>query len=221
MRGNFYISKTLCESERDGSKTMSLAEQKACMRQQVLQKRDSMPKSLRDDLSLEICEKLISELANIDRGSSIAVYSPMKSEVDISRCIEAFYRKGLIVAFPCMNKRGCTSRMSMRSVGESDWKSGRCPFIEKPIRRFANNDPELENFPVLAPKELSAIIVPLVAFDDAFKRLGYGGGNYDEYLSFIPDLRRTKIIGVAYESQRVQNIITETHDLALPLIISA
>ena len=200
---------------------MSLAEQKARMRQQVLQKRDSMPESLRNELSLEICEKVASELGNIDQGSSIAVYSPMKSEVNISRCIETFYRKRLIVAFPCMNKRGCTPRMSMRSVRENDWKSGICPFIEKPIKSFANDDREVKNYPTLAPEELSAIIVPLVAFDDEFRRLGYGGGNYDEYLSFIPDLNRTRVIGVAYECQRVQNIVTETHDLALPLIISA
>ncbi len=204
---------------QDRGERMPLAEQKALMRQRILKKRDSMPKSMRERLSLVICESLILELDAAESDSSIAVYSPMKSEVNISRYIERLYAEGLSVAFPCMNEHGCTPQMSMRIVPEKDWKEGTCPFIKNPIRRFKSNDSELKGFPILPPERLSTIIVPLVAFDNAFRRLGYGGGNYDEYLSLISS--ETKVIGVAYETQRVQSVIVEEHDLALPLIISA
>lgn len=63
------------------------------------------------------------------------------------------------------------------------------------------------------------IVVPLVAFDRAGARLGYGGGCYDRYLPTLrPDCQ---IVGIAFEEQRVDHVPTDVHDLPLPNIISA
>ena len=45
--------------------------------------------------------------------------------------------------------------------------------------------------------------MPLVAFDEAKNRVGYGGGIYDKYLS---SHNVAKKIGIAYEEQKVDKI---------------
>ena len=60
------------------------------------------------------------------------------------------------------------------------------------------------------------IVVPAVAFDKHGNRLGYGGGNYDRYLTQISsDCRK---IGVAFTGQQVDSIPAESHDIPLPIL---
>ena len=124
-----------------------------------------------------------------------------------------------------MNTKGSTPRMYMRSVEYRAWQDGNVPFIANPLKRFAENDESISDFPICAPGFIDAVIVPMVAFDSDFQRLGYGGGNYDEYLGLISREKtpgaNVEIIGVAFETQRVNQVPTEPHDLPLPYIISA
>lgn len=195
------------------------------LRHEMLTRRDAMLASAREQASHAICRKIKDRLACLSAGSTVAVYAPMKSEVDLEDFIAWCYTQKLTVVFPCMNTKGSTPRMYMRSVEYRAWQDGNVPFIANPLKRFAEDDESVSDFPVCAPEFINAVIVPMVAFDNDFQRLGYGGGNYDEYLGLIS--RETspggsaKIIGVAFETQRVNQVPTETHDLPLPCIISA
>jgi 5-formyltetrahydrofolate cyclo-ligase len=65
------------------------------------------------------------------------------------------------------------------------------------------------------------ILVPLLAFDNAGYRLGYGGGYYDRTVATlrvheIPPL----IIGVAYGFQEVSALPAEAHDTKLDGILT-
>lgn len=115
--------------------------------------------------------------------------------------------------------------MYMRSVEYRAWRDGNVPFIANPLKRFAEDDQSVSDFPICAPRSIDAVIVPMVAFDNDFQRLGYGGGNYDEYLGLVSRGKtlgaNVEIIGVAFEMQRVNQVPTEPHDLPLPCIISA
>ena len=70
-----------------------------------------------------------------------------------------------------------------------------------------------------AAEALNMIVVPLVAFDHAGARLGYGGGCYDRYLTMLSPA--CQIVGIAFDEQRVDHVPTDVHDLPLPHIISA
>lgn len=67
------------------------------------------------------------------------------------------------------------------------------------------------------PHEFHAIVVPVVGFDDNNMRLGYGQGNYDEFL--VQCAPQASIIGVAFKEQHVECVYPEAHDVALPDII--
>lgn len=67
------------------------------------------------------------------------------------------------------------------------------------------------------PHEFHAIVVPVVGFDDNNMRLGYGQGNYDEFL--VQCAPQAAIIGVAFKEQHVECVYPEPHDVALPDII--
>ena len=57
------------------------------------------------------------------------------------------------------------------------------------------------------------MLVPVVAFDDRFYRLGYGGGYYDRTFSRFKDLEHLFVsVAVAYDDQRVDNVIHNKYD---------
>jgi 5-formyltetrahydrofolate cyclo-ligase len=63
-----------------------------------------------------------------------------------------------------------------------------------------------------------ALLVPLVGFDAAGYRLGYGAGYYDRTLAAFPKTPVT--IGVGFELCRMQTIFPQPHDVPMDFIIT-
>jgi 5,10-methenyltetrahydrofolate synthetase len=63
-----------------------------------------------------------------------------------------------------------------------------------------------------------SVIVPLVGFDDAGYRLGYGGGYFDRTLAAIA--RKPVVIGVAYEDAHLDTIHPQPHDIPMDWIVT-
>jgi 5-formyltetrahydrofolate cyclo-ligase len=64
------------------------------------------------------------------------------------------------------------------------------------------------------------LIVPLVAFDRAGNRLGYGGGFYDRTLEGLRAARPTFAIGFAYAAQEAEALPLEPTDQPLDAIVT-
>ncbi|MEL7206400.1 MAG: 5-formyltetrahydrofolate cyclo-ligase, partial [Pseudomonadota bacterium] len=64
------------------------------------------------------------------------------------------------------------------------------------------------------------LIVPLVAFDRAGGRLGYGGGFYDRTLERLRARRATLAIGFAYQAQEAESLPLEPTDQPLDMIVT-
>ena len=58
---------------------------------------------------------------------------------------------------------------------------------------------------------------PLLAFDGAGYRLGYGGGYYDRYFALHPEVLR---VGLAYEGQASGCLPHEGHDARLDAVVT-
>ena len=196
---------------------------KAELRRVVIARRDAIEPDVRAAKSADVCARLVELLGRSDPAAprTVAVYAAMGSEVDPAAFAIAAADRGWRVAYPCMlsaaDAAACGQRMCMRVVAAGD--VGTAPFIAHPTRAFAAMDIDSNRFPIVPAEALDTIVVPLVAFDQAGARLGYGGGCYDRYL---PTLSAScHIIGIAFEEQRVEHVPTDAHDLPLPNIISA
>lgn len=218
-------------------------ERKRTLRRKVIARRDAIPEEARRTKSRCVCQRITEEFKRVcttKAHPTIAVYAAMNSEVDLEDFIECAYECGARVAFPCMSKaeqqdkdeqgnqqRGKPERnkppvrpsMVMRSVSYEQYHAQEVPFITTPIRAYATNDVAVKNYPAVSPEEVDFAVIPMVAFDDSLMRLGYGGGNYD---SFLSETRSdAAIVGAAFDEQHVVSVPAEDHDLRLPNIAHA
>ena len=196
---------------------------KAELRRVGIARRDALDLDLRAAKSADICARLVELLGRLDAAAShtVAVYAVMGSEADPAAFAAAAAKRGWRVAYPCMlsaiDAAACGQRMCMRAVAADD--ASAAPFIAHPTRAFAATDIDSSRFPIVPAEALNMIVVPLVAFDRAGARLGYGGGCYDRYLPTVSPA--CHVIGIAFDEQRVDDVPTDAHDLPLPNIISA
>lgn len=196
---------------------------KAELRRAVIARRDAIDLDVRKAKSAVICTRLVELLGRLDAAAprTVAVYAAMGSEVDPAAFAAAAAARGWRVAYPCMlsasDAAACGQHMCMRAVSAGD--ASEVPFIAHPTRAFTATDVDSDRFPIVPAKALDMIIVPLVAFDRAGARLGYGGGCYDRYLPTVSPA--CHVIGIAFDEQRVDDVPTDAHDLPLPNIISA
>ena len=196
---------------------------KAELRRAVIARRDAIGLDVRAAKSADVCARLVElmESSGAAGQRTVAVYAAMGSEVDPAAFAIAAANHGWRVAYPCMlsasDAAACGQRMRMRVVAAGD--VGTAPFIAHPMRTFAAAEIDSTRFLIATADILAMIIVPLVAFDRTGARLGYGGGCYDRYLPTLSTSCR--IVGIAFEEQRVEHVPTDAHDLPLPNIISA
>lgn len=193
------------------------------LRQAVIAQRDALDLDVRTAKSAVVCARLVElmESSGTAGQRTVAIYAAMGSEVDPAAFAAAAAKRGWRVAYPCMlsaiDAAACGQRMCMRAVAAGD--ASAAPFIAHPTRAFAATDIDSSRFPIVPAEALGMIVVPLVAFDRAGARLGYGGGCYDRYLTMLSPA--CQIIGIAFDEQRVDGVPTDAHDLPLPHIISA
>lgn len=65
------------------------------------------------------------------------------------------------------------------------------------------------------------LLIPLAAIDLAGNRIGYGGGFYDRAIEKLHLKGKSpRLIGVAFEAQRVKHIDAEAHDIALHAVLT-
>lgn len=196
---------------------------KAELRRTVIARCNAIDLDVRAAKSAVVCARLVELMESSDTAGqrTVAVYAAMGSEVDPAAFAAAAVARGWRVAYPCMlsatDAMACGQRMCIRAVAAGDASSA--PFIAHPTRTFAAVDIDSDRFPIVPAEALDMVVVPLVAFDRAGARLGYGGGCYDRYLPTLSPA--CQIIGIAFDEQRVDHIPTDAHDLPLPHIISA
>lgn len=71
--------------------------------------------------------------------------------------------------------------------------------------------------PILEPHVL---LVPLLGFDGAGRRLGYGGGYYDRTLEALRARNPVLAIGIAYAGQEVEALPAEPFDMPLDAVLT-
>jgi len=137
------------------------------------------------------------------RGVPLAGYMPIRTEIDPLPAMAEAAAHGP-VAVPVIKGAGLPLDFSL-------WEPG-CALRAGP---FGAMVPEVDRF-----IEPGIVIVPLVAFDRAGGRLGYGGGFYDRTLERLRARRPTLAIGFAWAAQEAGELPLEPTDQPLDMIVT-
>ena len=136
-------------------------------------------------------------------GRILGGYYPYNYEIDILQILGKFQQKKFIITLPKIKKN---SQMDFFQWSKNDPLSINKFGIPEPISKVV--------------KYPDVLLVPLLAFDKNFNRIGYGGGFYDRYIKKIRKRKKVLTIGFAYSFQKVKKIPTKKHDIRLDYVMT-
>ena len=173
---------------------------KSEIRKKILKKRKNY-----DSNNLGIDFKNILKILNKIKSIKKVVggYYPYNHEIDIMEIFNKFEKLNYEISLPKIKKN---SEMDFYSWSTKD------PLY---INKYGIPEPITDK--VTYP---NILLVPLVAFDKHFNRIGYGGGFYDRYIRKIKKNKDIITIGLAYSFQKVKKIQTNKYDIKLDFIVT-
>jgi len=137
--------------------------------------------------------------------SIVSGFFPYQSEIDTRPLLGRLAGEGWTTALPIVIANGQPLEFRRWLPGEptvpGKWDIPRPP----------------ETSPLLKP---DVLLVPMLAFDRAGYRLGYGGGFYDRTLELLRKEKPVVAIGVAYAVQGVDSVPHDDHDQKLDFIMT-
>jgi len=151
-----------------------------------------------------LCERVLPTI-DIPDGCVVSAYWPIGSEIDPRPLMVHLHEDGHPIALPVTPARG--NPLMFRA-----WR----PDDTLEAAGFGTRVP-LAFQPELTPRVL---IVPLLAFDRAGYRLGYGGGFYDRTLARLRKSGAVLAVGVAYAAQEVARVPRDGSDQPVDWIVT-
>jgi len=183
---------------------IAFAKTKAALRAEGSVVRDTITSARREAASAAIADRVIA-VAETARPQVIAVYMPIWSEVDTGRIIDWAFDNNIGVVLPAVVD---SANFEFRRYRASDVLVAARFGTRAPAPDAGTANPDL-------------VVMPMIAFDRAGTRLGYGGGFYDRG---VARLRAEGIdpllVGVAFAAQEVPVIPAEAHDVRMGLIVT-
>jgi len=171
----------------------------------LLALRDALTPETRDAASRQVADRANALLAaRLPVGGVIALYAAKDTEVETLAIDGHAAPHGLRVAYPRIVPGD--RRLAFHEVSRRDLVAA----------RFGLREPR-PDAPVVALEQISAFVIPGIAFDRAGGRIGWGRGYYDATLAAVPGALR---IGLAFECQLVDHIAREPHDIPVNYIIT-
>lgn len=141
----------------------------------------------------------------LPQAAVVSGYCAFGEEADPKALLAALARLGHPIALPRM--AGKTKPLQFHRWEEAD------TLLPHPFG-------VLEPHPACAMVVPDVLLVPLLAFDAAGHRLGYGGGYYDRTLAALRAHKSVTAIGIAYAGQRIESLPQEPHDQPLDGVLT-
>lgn len=186
---------------------MVVNREKKELRQKLLKRLLSLTQEELRRRSKDVEEKL-SSLHIYREAKKVAVYYPLKGEVDILGMIrKAIGAKRF--CFPAMDSKAKDLRFFEVTRLKEDFVLG----------PFGVMEPDTNKTKEVDIREIDIVIVPGLAFDYQKNRLGRGAGFYDRFLKRTTSF--TKKVGIAFKFQILESLPTHLPlDQKVDIIVS-
>jgi 5-formyltetrahydrofolate cyclo-ligase len=183
--------------------SQSIEAAKSALRRSALALRDAMPPEERAAASQALAARAFP--AAVEPGVIVSGFIPLKSEIDIRPLMRALADRGAKLALPVVVGRG--EPLVMRA-----WEFG------APLKGggWGISEPPAGASEVLP----DILLVPLLAFDRAGHRIGYGAGYYDMTITALRAKKAVTAIGMAFAAQEVAGVPTTPRDARLDLVLT-
>lgn len=179
-----------------------MIEHKNALRQEALLHRSRMFYDIED--TADACDFFFNAIKPA-KDQIVAAYWPKDREFDTLPILERLILEGVTCCLPVVEKGS---------------------HILKFARWDKNSAMKRDKFGVFIPDnqdflEPDILIVPMLAFDRAGYRLGYGGGYFDATLAYLRGKKKIMAVGLAYAQQAcLFNLPREDHDAKMDWVIT-
>lgn len=181
---------------------MTLAELKKVARGEASKRRATAHEKLKDTAGPALAAR---GLPVVRQPGIVSGFIPYKSEISTIPLLNTLRRAGWTTALPVVI----------------------APAQPLVFRSWAPGEPLVPGvWDIPMPAETAAevlpdvLLVPMLAFDRAGYRLGYGGGFYDRTLEKLRKLKTVVAIGIAYQAQMVDEVPRGPHDAPLDFVMT-
>lgn len=185
----------------DPQQALDVARWRKAERKRLIAARLEEAADVRARLAQNIAVELDQIIAPV-KGRIISVYWPFRGEIDLRGWMRSAFDKGAQIALPVVVEKH-------QPLQFREWTPDAA--MERGIWNILQPaDPAF-----VTP---NVVIAPLVGFDPACFRLGYGGGFFDRTLAAMatPPL----VIGVGSKSGAVPSIFPQPHDVPMDVIVT-
>lgn len=155
----------------------------------------------------------VSRLPVLRKSKRIALYYPVGAELDVTALLNTAALRGKHLYLPVLAPGPKPYLLFAAWHNNTRWRCNRYGIAEPLVPRAT----------LLRPAQLDLVITPLLGFDAACNRMGAGGGYYDHSFAFRnrrARWRKPRLIGVAFECQRMAHIPSEPWDVALDAVVT-
>ncbi len=177
---------------------------KSVLRQKALQNRADARKALGSGADQAILDHFLADVPRTS-GASVAGYFPIRSEADPVPLMAELRTLGHTCALPRVVGADQPLRFFKWVPGEKTEEGAFGTRV--PLKKAEEIIPDI-------------LLVPLVAFDLAGFRLGYGGGFYDRTLEILRAKRPCLAVGIAFSAQEHDRLPHDMYDQPLDWVVS-
>ncbi|MBM9593579.1 5-formyltetrahydrofolate cyclo-ligase [Roseitranquillus sediminis] len=190
----------------DPQQAADVARWRRTTRERLLAERAALPASARTEMGRALAaglDALLAEQVGPVSGRIVSAYWPIKCEPDLRGWLRRLLAAGATTALPVVETRAAP--LVFRC-----WRPG-----ARMTRGHWNILVPPEDAGTVTPE---VTIAPLVGWDAAGYRLGYGGGYFDRTLAALSPA--PFVIGVGLEAARLATIYPQPHDVPMDAIVT-
>jgi 5-formyltetrahydrofolate cyclo-ligase len=185
----------------------SLLEEKRALRRLMRAERERVDPVQRGQRTRAATQALLA-LPELLAARVFSAYVPTRGELDVSEVVASRWAAGVTVVYPRVGLD--RPRLRFHAVVADTTLSPGAFGILEPTADAAE----------LPPEQIDVLLVPGLAFDATGRRLGYGGGYYDEIAGRLRAARRGFLVGVGYDFQLIEQCPAGEGDVILDCIVT-